>query len=41
MKAHYERYTPEMVVNKICGTPKDQFLKVCEEIAAPPARARS
>jgi formate dehydrogenase major subunit len=33
MKAHYERYTPE-VVNRICGTPKEQFLKVCEEIAA-------
>ncbi|MGZ8255250.1 MAG: molybdopterin-dependent oxidoreductase, partial [Burkholderiaceae bacterium] len=33
LKAHYERYTPE-VVNKICGTPKEQFLKVCEEIAA-------
>jgi formate dehydrogenase major subunit len=29
MKKHYARYTPEMV-NKICGTPKDAFLKVCE-----------
>jgi formate dehydrogenase major subunit len=32
MKAHYARYTPEMVSN-ICGTPKDAFLKVCELIA--------
>lgn len=33
MKAHYSRYTPEMV-STICGTPKDAFLKVCEMIAA-------
>ena len=32
MKAHYSRYTPEMV-SSICGTPKDAFLKVCEMIA--------
>ena len=32
MKAHYARYTPEMVSN-ICGTPKGDFLKVCEMIA--------
>jgi formate dehydrogenase major subunit len=32
MKKHYERYTPEMV-SKICGTPKDAFLKVAELIA--------
>src|SRR5207247_1078536 len=32
MKAHYARYTPEMV-NSITGTPKEQFLKVCEMIA--------
>jgi formate dehydrogenase-N alpha subunit len=32
MKKHYARYTPEMV-SKITGTPKDQFLKVCEHIA--------
>ena len=32
MKAHYARYTPEMV-SKITGTPKDKFLKVCEMIA--------
>jgi len=32
MKAHYARYTQEMV-SSICGTPKDDFLKVCEMIA--------
>ncbi len=32
LKQHYSRYTPEMVSN-ICGTPKEQFLKVCEMIA--------
>ncbi len=32
MKAHYSRYTPEMV-EKICGTPKDKFLHVCEMMA--------
>jgi formate dehydrogenase-N alpha subunit len=32
MKAHYSRYTPEQV-SKITGTPKEQFLKVCEHIA--------
>ncbi|CAG2136900.1 formate dehydrogenase major subunit [Cupriavidus plantarum] len=40
MKAHYARYTPE-VVEKICGSPKDKFLKVCEMMAstATPTRA--
>lgn len=32
MKAHYSRYTPDMV-STICGTPKEAFLKVCEMIA--------
>jgi formate dehydrogenase major subunit len=32
MKAHYARYTPEMV-SKITGTPRDKFLKVCEMIS--------
>ena len=32
LKAHVERYTPEMV-ERITGTPKDKFLKVCELIA--------
>jgi formate dehydrogenase major subunit len=31
MKTHFSRYTPEMV-EKVCGTPKDQFLKVAEMI---------
>ena len=29
LKKHYARYTPE-VVGKICGTPKEDFLKVAE-----------
>jgi len=33
MKAHYARYTPEMV-SRITGTPQDKFLKVCEMIAS-------
>jgi len=33
MKAHFARYTPEMV-ERVCGTPKDRFLKVCEYIAS-------
>jgi formate dehydrogenase major subunit len=32
MKAHYARYTPE-VVSSICGTPKDAFLTICGMIA--------
>jgi formate dehydrogenase major subunit len=40
MKAHYSRYTPEQV-ERICGTPKEKFLKVCEMLAttAVPGRA--
>lgn len=33
LKAHFSRYTPEMV-ERICGTPKDQFLKVAEMYAS-------
>ncbi len=33
MKKHFSRYTPETVQN-VCGTPKDQFLKVAEMIGA-------
>src|SRR5216683_2850113 len=33
MKKHVERYTPEMV-EKICGTPKEQFLKVAEVVTS-------
>lgn len=32
LKQHVSRYTPDVVSN-ICGTPKDDFLKVCEYIA--------
>ncbi len=40
MKAHYARYTPE-VVESICGTPRDKFIHVCEMLAstAVPQRA--
>ena len=40
MKTHYSRYTPEMV-SKICGTPKDAFLKVCEYISSTSAPDRA
>jgi formate dehydrogenase major subunit len=40
MKQHYARYTPAMV-ERVCGTPREKFLQVCEMIAstAPPSRA--
>jgi formate dehydrogenase major subunit len=40
MKQHYARYTPEMVA-RVCGTPQDKFLQICEMIAstATPTRA--
>src|SRR6202007_2153399 len=36
----YARYTPEMV-ERICGTPKEKFLSICEMMAstATPTRA--
>jgi formate dehydrogenase major subunit len=40
MKAHYSRYTPEMV-SKICGTPKDAFLKICDMIGSTSAPDRA
>ena len=40
MKQHYARYTPEMV-EKVCGTPKDKFLKVCEMLASTAVAGRS
>ena len=33
LKDHVEQYTPELV-ERICGTPKDKYLHVCEMIAA-------
>ena len=40
MKQHYARYTPEMV-ERICGTPQEKFLQICEMLAstATPTRA--
>ena len=40
LKNHYARYTPEMV-ERVCGTPQEKFLKVCEMMAttATPSRA--
>ncbi len=40
MKSHYARYTPEMV-ERVCGTPKDKFLKVCELIGSTAAPNRA
>ena len=31
MKTHYSRYTPDLV-ERICGTTKDAFLKVCKQV---------
>jgi formate dehydrogenase major subunit len=39
MKAHYARYTPE-VVSRVTGTPQDQFVQICEMIAECSARDR-
>nr|WP_307773457.1 formate dehydrogenase-N subunit alpha [Providencia stuartii] len=33
LKQHVSRYTPE-IVEQICGTPKDDFLNVCEILAS-------
>ena len=40
LKDHYSRYTPD-VVAKVCGTPKESFLKVCEYIASTAAPNRT
>src|SRR5438445_3208629 len=40
LKKHVDRYTPEMV-EKICGTPKDQFLKVAEIVTSTGNAARA
>ena len=40
LKKHVSRYTPEMVTT-ICGTPKDDFLKVCEILAETSARDKT
>jgi formate dehydrogenase major subunit len=40
LRAHVARYTPEMV-SRICGTPQDKYLQICELFAgaAPPDKA--
>ncbi|MCP6059907.1 hypothetical protein NL388_32105, partial [Klebsiella pneumoniae] len=40
LKEHVSRYTPEVVEN-ICGTPKADFLKVCELIAETSAKDKT
>ena len=40
LKRHYARYTPEMV-ERICGVPRDQFLRVCEMLAENSGRDRT
>src|SRR4051812_1841182 len=40
LKKHVDRYTPEMV-ERICGTPKDQFLKVAEVVTSTGNAARA
>lgn len=40
LKHHYAAYTPEMVT-KVCGTPTDKFLKVCEMLATTAAPNRA
>ena len=32
LKRHYARYTPEMV-ERVCGTPRDTFVKLCQALA--------
>jgi len=39
LKKHVDRYTPEMV-ERICGTPKEQFLKVAEVVTSTGNAAR-
>src|SRR5206468_2052949 len=40
LKQHVARYTPEMV-ERICGTPPDKFLKVCEIVTSTGNAARA
>ena len=40
LKAHVAQYTPEMV-ERICGTPKDKFLKVCATIAETSSKTKT
>jgi formate dehydrogenase major subunit len=40
MKQQYARYTPEMVA-RVCGTPQEKFLQICEMIASTSAPTRA
>jgi formate dehydrogenase major subunit len=40
LKRHFARYTPEMV-EEVCGTPKEEFLKVAEALVANSGRERT
>jgi formate dehydrogenase major subunit len=40
LKQHYARYTPEMV-ERVCGTPKEKFLQVCEMIGSTSTTTRA
>jgi len=40
MKAHYARYTPEMVA-RVCGTPQEKFLQICEMMASTATTTRA
>jgi formate dehydrogenase major subunit len=40
LKRHFARYTPEMV-ETVCGTPKEQFLQVCEAWTSASGRERT
>jgi formate dehydrogenase major subunit len=40
LKRHYSRYTPEMV-EKICGTPKELFIKVADTLIANSGRDKT
>ena len=40
MRRHYERYTPEMV-ERICGTKRETFLRVCRALADNSGRERT
>jgi formate dehydrogenase major subunit len=40
LKRHFARYTPEMV-ERVCGTPREQFGRLCELVAANGGRERT
>ena len=40
LRRHYSRYTPEMV-ERVCGTPRDNFLQIAETLAQNSGRERT